>query len=139
MEGSFVKDLKSGGLKELILIDDEPLSNRIHSRLIESIDSEVSITCFTEPVAAMAHLKNQHPSALILLDINMPLMNAWDCLEYFNNNNIQNDVVILSSSINPQDNERASRYQSVKGFFNKPLTKDNIRLLLEKLGGGSFH
>ncbi len=117
-------------VKELILIDDEPLANKIHSRLIGLVSAETLVTSFTDPIAAMHFLKKNSSDILVLLDINMPEMNGWECLDYMKKNNINTNVIILSSSINPQDRQKASGYQNVKGFLNKPITKDSIKWLL---------
>lgn len=120
-------------VKQLILIDDEQLANRIHTRLIESVNAEINVISFTDPVKAMQYLKDLKEEALVLLDINMPVMNAWDCLEFMKQNGIETSVVILSSSINPNDQQKAAEFDNVTGFLNKPLTKDNIRWLMTDL------
>ena len=117
-------------IEELILIDDEPLANKIHSRLIGALNKELQITTFTDPVEGLDYLKRSHPETLLLLDINMPEMDAWDCLNYMKDNDINIPTVILSSSINPQDKQKASEFSNVIGFLNKPLTKENIKVLL---------
>ena len=72
---------------------------------------------------------------LILLDLNMPLMDGWDFLQAFTGLGIQKQVPIfvLTSSIRPDDRERALRYEVVKGYFSKPLddaTVARMQLLL---------
>lgn len=119
-------------VKELVLIDDEPLANKIHSRLIGSVNGEIQVTVFTDPAKGMNYLRENNSVGLLLLDINMPEMNAWDCLEFAKANNIDVNVIILSSSINPQDREKASEFNNVIGFLNKPLTKENIHWLLSQ-------
>ena len=69
---------------------------------------------------------------LIFLDINMPVMDGWEFLEAFSkltyDKNIS--VIILTSSINPEDKERAKTYDVVKGFMSKPLTGDKLDQVL---------
>lgn len=120
-------------VKELILIDDEPLANRIHTRLIGSMNPQLHVTAFTDPSQGMHFIKDcEIDDALLLLDINMPVMDAWACLDFMRENEINNQVIILSSSINPLDKQKASEYNNVVGFLNKPLTKENIKWLLEQ-------
>lgn len=117
-------------MKEIILIDDEPLVNKIHSVLIRSAKADQLITTFTDPVTGFDYVKAHTGNRLVLLDINMPEMNAWDFLDGLRELNNKTDIIILSSSINPEDRMAASAYNNVKAFLNKPLSKENIRKLI---------
>ena len=79
---------------------------------------------------AIDHLaeNGEHLPDMILLDINMPVMDGWDFLENFSEMAMSKDipVVMLTSSINPDDIEKAKSHQLVKGFLSKPLNKDKL-------------
>ena len=66
---------------------------------------------------------------LILLDLNMPLMDGWEFLDAFGTLSLGQlaCVFILTSSINPEDIEKATHYTEVKGYFSKPLDKPNVQ------------
>lgn len=66
---------------------------------------------------------------LILLDLNMPIMDGWEFLDAFGTLPLgqQVCVFILTSSINPEDIEKATHYQDVQGYFSKPLDKPNVQ------------
>jgi len=69
---------------------------------------------------------------LLFLDINMPVMNGWDFLKnYLEIFNERNDkIVILSSSIDFQDKEKAKLFSCVQGFIEKPLTPEKIKNII---------
>ncbi len=74
---------------------------------------------------------------LIFLDINMPLMNGWEFLEYcqteYSKASIQ--VVILTSSPFKKDQIKASNYNQVTFYKIKPLYKENIIEIFSSVNG----
>ncbi len=68
---------------------------------------------------------------IIFLDINMPVMNAWDFLDLFETKFPQFvmtiPIFILTSSIDPEDKKRAENHKSVLCLFEKPLDFEHIK------------
>ncbi|AMR27916.1 hypothetical protein A0257_13010 [Hymenobacter psoromatis] len=78
---------------------------------------------------------------LILLDLNMPVMDGWEFLDAFMKLPIgkQVCVFVLTSSIHPDDREKAKGYNIVKGFFPKPLDSNSVAWMQQfvQLAGAS--
>ncbi len=78
---------------------------------------------------------------LILLDLDMLVMDGWEFLDAFMKLPIAKQVCVfvLTSSIHPDDREKAKRYSSVKGFFSKPLDENSVAWMQQfvQLAGAS--
>lgn len=72
---------------------------------------------------------------LILLDLNMPVMDGWEFLEALAGQPWQDlvSVCVLTSSIQPDDRERANSYSEVKGYFTKPVNIDMLDQVMQLL------
>ncbi len=120
----------------IFLVDDDPINNLINKRLLGKIGISNQILEFLEGEEALSQISmlSQEKVALIFLDINMPVLNGWEFLEkYLQQYPTRKDkIVILSSSIDFQDRQKAREFEIVKGFLEKPLTMDKIYLQLEK-------
>jgi CheY-like chemotaxis protein len=119
----------------IFLVDDDPINNLINKRLLGKTGISDRIQEFLGGEDAFEKISELEPeeTLLILLDINMPVMNGWEFLnkylELFPNR--QDKIVILSSSIDFQDRQRANGYSIVSGFLEKPLTLDKINSQME--------
>lgn len=66
---------------------------------------------------------------MILLDLVMPTMDGWEFLDRFEALQLGSkttDVYILSAFTNSKDREMAKGHPSVKGHFDKPISKEAL-------------
>lgn len=125
-------------IQTLMLIDDSDIDQMIYRRIINKSNMVGELVQFTEAPDALTFL--QEPTTkkpdLILLDINMPGMDGFEFLEAATDKlDVLNCpvIVMLTTSLNPKDEERARSYDLVHDFLNKPLTVDHLRSLGELL------
>lgn len=116
----------------IMLVDDQKIANYINKKLIEISGIEHQISDFTDPKKALLHLNNHNPD-VILLDLNMPDINGWDFLEQMKINKFNSKVAIVTSSTSKLDRKKSQDYQEVIEYYSKPLKKDDIRNLINKL------
>ena len=76
---------------------------------------------------------------LILLDINMPAMDGWEFLDRYRllPAATTRDIVLimLTTSLNPDDEFRARSRPEVAGFENKPLGQAGLDRVLKAFSG----
>ena len=76
---------------------------------------------------------NPNRIAALLLDLNMPGVDGFQVLEYFNQNNLftKIPVSIISGSNDKESIDRAFKYPIVD-MLNKPFNMENVKLVVEK-------
>ena len=118
----------------IILVDDDPINNLINKRLISKLAISTKIEEYLEAEKALEKIRelDSDQQTLIFLDINMPVMNGWDFLNQYllEFKSRKDKIVVLSSSIDFQDRQKAKEYDCVEGFIEKPLTPEKIKSIL---------
>jgi CheY-like chemotaxis protein len=122
----------------VMLIDDNEIDNLINQKMIEAASIAENIYTHTGAKSAIEFLRNMEKLEVaekvlpdvIFLDIDMPLMDGFQFLDEFEKlTNVAKKkckIVMLTSSINPQDFNRSKKYENVRLFLNKPLSHDSI-------------
>jgi len=127
--------------KAVMLIDDNEIDNLINQKMLEASNVAETILMHTGAKGALEFLKNIEKLStngvglpeVIFLDIDMPLMDGFQFLNEFEKlsdyikNNIS--IIMLTSSINPQDLSKAKKSNYVKKYINKPLTQEALEKL----------
>jgi CheY-like chemotaxis protein len=130
----------------ILLIDDDEPTNFLNHMVIENADCTENIQIATSGDQALRYLnkskgftdkENRYPCPdLIFLDINMPAMNGWEFLKEYNDlEEAQKEnivIIMLTTSLNPDDKLRAANIPYITGFENKPLTEEKLSAVLEK-------
>ncbi|UII77691.1 response regulator [Flagellimonas sp. HMM57] len=122
--------------KKVFLIDDDYIFRTAADILIkvsEITDEIIQYENGLDAYNALVELKDRTEELpeLILLDINMPVMNGWEFLEELKQNptliNGKSHIYILTSSIAPEDLNLSKKYEFIKGYITKPLTKADLK------------
>jgi CheY-like chemotaxis protein len=126
-------------LKTVLLIDDNDADNYLHRRAILKLGCVDDIRLYTDAEAALAYLntciEGRYPRPdLIFLDINMPGMDGWEFLEAYEALPAERRgkalLMMLSTSLNPDDQQRAEANPRIRGFLNKPLNTLDLSYIL---------
>lgn len=110
-------------LESIMLVDDDRVFNNITTMILRKLNPQLTILSYTHAANALETLKATKTPDAVFLDINMPDMNGWEFLSHLEELGINVPVYMLTSSIDPEDIQKAKAYGHVKGYFTKPLTK----------------
>lgn len=119
---------------EILLVDDDGILNLVHKAIIQRAGLPSSLQCFENGKDALDYIQ-QKPSglfqkSLIFLDLYMPQCTGWEFLRVFKDLPPEIKctfmIVLLSSSVRPQDKELVDSFEEVKLFIEKPLRKKDL-------------
>ncbi|MDO7742232.1 MAG: response regulator [Pedobacter sp.] len=134
--------IKYEGLDCILLIDDDTPTNFLHSIIIKRAGIDAIVQTHTSAIDALAYLTSTGPyegkkmiqPGIIFLDINMPAMNGWDFLDEYGKlpeeQKAKITIIMLTTSLNPSDRERAESYEDVVTYLHKPLILKNLQELI---------
>ena len=121
--------------KKVYLVDDEYLALEELKVLLGPYE-DLELVGMSDRVDRAIEECNELKPDLIFLDINMPVMNGWEFLDEYQKLSKEQKakmvLVMLTTSINPDDYEKSKQYPDVAGFRNKPLSTDLIKDIMHQ-------
>lgn len=133
-------------LDQILCVDDDPITLMLckkviikasfSNEIITSQNGEEALHYFNTLKYANTEQLKKHPQ-LIFLDLNMPVMGGWEFLDHFNSEafsefkNIK--IIVLSSTIDPEDMAKSKTYPMVIDFLSKPITLTMLEYLKNKI------
>ena len=117
-----------------MIVDDSTADQFIAKHVIKTFDPEIEILQAYDGREALDMLNTLKEGApdVIFLDINMPRMNGHEFLEEYNKTDNMNAVIVMLTSSNQvTDKERACKFDCVKNYIEKPLEEHHFEQLLK--------
>lgn len=123
----------------VLLVDDDPITNFLNQRLLDELSLTEKLLVALNGKEAIALIEencttNTNCPALVLLDVNMPVMNGFEFLDLYEQLPVARQhpsiIIMLTTSLHPRDVQRVEAL-NIAGFLNKPLTKEKINDILQ--------
>ena len=130
----------------VLLIDDDEPTNFLNKMTVEQVDCTQHVAVAQGGQEALDFLMGRRqPNGdpedcpqpdLIFLDINMPAMDGWEFLERYKElprkQKADPVLIMLTTSLNPDDEKKTKYIPEIAGFENKPLKEPQLERLLKK-------
>jgi CheY-like chemotaxis protein len=128
----------------VLLVDDDEPTNFLSAMIIEEANCSNHVQVIPTGKEALNYLASSQQSnnkslpypELLFLDINMPAMDGWEFLDEYKiltkDHQKKIIVIMLTTSLNPDDALRAYETPEISGFENKPITKEKLDKILKK-------
>jgi CheY-like chemotaxis protein len=126
-------------ISHILLIDDDKTTNFLNQLLLENLGVTDQVLVAENGQEALTLLESRSEigqgPALILLDINMPVMNGFEFLEAYQQLTSAHEhtvvIVMLTTSLGARDMSRLEQLP-VQGFLHKPLRPEMVHTLLKQ-------
>lgn len=129
---------------KILCVDDDAITLMLCKKVIAKAEFSAEIDTSTNGEEALNYFENLKKEKeknnvvsepqLIFLDLNMPIMNGWEFLDIFSKSDYYTifpevKVIVLSSTIDPRDIEKAKQYPMVLDFLSKPITIEMLKAI----------
>jgi CheY-like chemotaxis protein len=125
----------------ILCVDDDPITLMLCKMVISKSSFATEIITAQNGEEALNYFDDlklnnlgaeikKYPS-LVFLDLNMPVMDGWEFLDHFSKEEYTSafkntKIIVLSSTIDPNDIEKSKTYSMVLDFLSKPITKEIV-------------
>lgn len=129
----------------VLLVDDDRFINIVQAKAVVKADIGVDVKAVTSVEEAFAFLTASGSDAgtsllprpgIIFLDINMPGLTGWDFMALYHkldpSHKAKIVVAMLTTSLNPDDQQRALSDGGIVAFLHKPLRPSMVIELAER-------
>ncbi|PSR57468.1 response regulator [Adhaeribacter arboris] len=122
-----------------LLVDDDETANYLNELLFKRLAVTEKLLVARNGLEALTVISQNCPSkscpALILLDINMPIMDGFEFLSAYQQLDLDQKqsivIIMLTTSLNPRDLEKVQQ-ANIAGIINKPLTKKALLDIMDQ-------
>jgi len=119
--------------KQVIIAEDDEASYIYLNKLIKDIGAK---TTWVANGAELLDEVNKSAPDLILLDINMPLKNGFDCLVYMKAKKINSKIIVQTAYAMSQEKQKFLN-AGANGYVSKPIKRQTLYQEISRVMGNN--
>ena len=118
----------------VLMIDDDEDDQMLFKQALTEVNNSVTFSTASNGYDALKKLETPPPPDIIFLDLNMPIMNGFECLTALKKEKRYEHIpVIIFTTANDAGTIDQTRKLGASAFFHKPIDFGHLIKKLDKL------
>ena len=131
---SILESMVGNNFLDVIIADDDQDDKELFQEAIAIITDRIKVTTVGDGMQLMQKLKSSYQPDLIFLDLNMPCLNGFECLDQIRTIADLKDIPIIIYSTTANHDQIEKTYnQGATFYIQKPSTFIDIKIMLQKI------
>jgi CheY-like chemotaxis protein len=115
-------------IKTILLVDDDGDDAELFREALEEIDASFKFERAKNGYDALERLERIDLPSYIFLDVNMPRMNGWECIDKLKKNPVYKNIpVYMYSTSSEQEEIEKAKASGAEKFFSKPYSYRELK------------
>lgn len=121
-------------IEKLILIDEDEISVKISSKILEKFFDPIQIISFPNSDECTSYFKStgDNGNNIILLEMNLENKDGIKFIENYISNKLQSPILLMGSNNNGEIQKLLAGYSFVRNFIQKPINKETAEKIFTK-------
>lgn len=125
-------------MKKVLLVDDDIDDRELFEEAIELAGSSFQCLLAADAPTALRLMKEHMPD-LVFLDINLPVVSGWECLNIIRNNELYKDIpVIIYTTSSHERDKQIARDLGANLFVTKPHNFEVLADVVKQLINANY-
>jgi len=116
-----------------LIVDDSKMARKMTIKSLKGLINDDDEILQAENGEEAVSLYFEHNPSLCLMDLTMPIMDGFDATKNIVSKDKSAKIIIVSADIQEASMEKSKKNGAI-GFIKKPINKDNLEKMLNKLG-----
>ncbi len=123
---------KTSQRKKILVVDDDTDDRELFVEALLTVGSEVICYSAADGQEAIHKLETMELPDIIFLDLNMPVMDGWDCLNRLKSTEHYKSIPVIIHTTSSRDaDKKLAKELGAICFFTKPDDYKKLRKMLE--------
>ena len=120
--------------RKILVVDDSAMMRKVVLRILKMADIEFQTALEAADGAEALALLREHTVALIMCDINMPIMSGLQLLQQIQEEKLAIGVpIVMVTTENSEPQVRQAILAGARGYIKKPFTVEHIKSSVKPL------